>query len=119
MQSEEISKLEIFSSFADNVIVMKISSGKKGSLNFNMNATTPHIKKSIFTKKRQLIINGTSGSVNKEPIISIGILHTFTVFFSQGNFHFQKCRFGRSCKNSTIYHGYKSTGRSMGRKVNW
>lgn len=64
MQSEEISKLEIFSSFADNVIVMKISSGKKGSLNFNMNATTPHIKKSIFTKKSQLIINGTSGSVN-------------------------------------------------------
>jgi alpha-L-fucosidase 2 len=59
-------KREIFSSFADNVIVIKLSSSKKGSLNFNINATTPHIKKSIFTEKNQLVINGTSGSVDNK-----------------------------------------------------
>lgn len=59
-------KREIFSSFADNVIMIKLTSSKKGSLNFNITASTPHLKKSIFTEKNQLIINGTSGSVDNK-----------------------------------------------------
>lgn len=57
---------EIFSSFADNVIMIKLSSGKKGSLNFSIHASTPHLKKSIFTEKNQLVINGTSSSVDNK-----------------------------------------------------
>lgn len=59
-------KREIFTSFADNVVVIKLSSSKKGSLNFNINASTPHLKKSIFTEKNQLVITGTSGSVDNK-----------------------------------------------------
>ncbi|WP_228414796.1 glycoside hydrolase N-terminal domain-containing protein [Chryseobacterium sp. G0201] len=59
-------KREIFSSFADNVIMIKLTSSKKGSLNFNINASTPHLKKSIFTEKNQLVINGTSGSADNK-----------------------------------------------------
>ncbi|ANF49942.1 alpha-L-fucosidase [Chryseobacterium glaciei] len=61
-----IFKREIFSSFVDNVIVIKLSSSKKGSLNFSINASTPHLKKSIFTEKNQLMITGTSGSVDNK-----------------------------------------------------
>ncbi|WP_027379581.1 glycoside hydrolase family 95 protein [Chryseobacterium daeguense] len=57
---------EIFSSFVDNVIIIKLSSSKKGSLNFSINASTPHLKKSIFTEKNQLMITGTSGSVDNK-----------------------------------------------------
>lgn len=59
-------KREIFSSFVDNVIVIKLSSSKKGSLNFSMNASTPHLQKSIFTEKNHLVINGTSGSADNK-----------------------------------------------------
>lgn len=59
-------KREIFSSFADNVIMIKLSSSKKGSLNFSLKATTPHKINSIFTEKNQLVINGTSGSVDNK-----------------------------------------------------
>ncbi|SDQ17756.1 alpha-L-fucosidase 2 [Chryseobacterium soldanellicola] len=57
---------EIFASFVDNVIIIKLSSSKKGSLNFCINASTPHLKKSIFTEKNQLMITGTSGSVDNK-----------------------------------------------------
>ncbi|WEK69488.1 MAG: glycoside hydrolase family 95 protein [Candidatus Chryseobacterium colombiense] len=56
-------KRDIFSSFADNVIIIKLSSSKKGNLNFSINASTPHLQKSIFTEKNQLVINGTSSSM--------------------------------------------------------
>jgi alpha-L-fucosidase 2 len=72
-----IFKREIFSSFVDNVIMIKLSSSKKGSLNFSINASTPHLKKSIFTENNQLIINGTSGSVDNK----IGKINFKTVAF--------------------------------------
>ncbi|MGO4708437.1 glycoside hydrolase N-terminal domain-containing protein [Chryseobacterium sp. 2TAF14] len=59
-------KREIFSSFADNVIMIKLSSNKKGSLNFSVNASTPQKIHSIFTEKNQLVINGTSGSADNK-----------------------------------------------------
>lgn len=59
-------KREIFSSFADNVIMIKLSSSNKGSLNFTLNAYTPHKINSIFTEKNQLVISGTSGSVDNK-----------------------------------------------------
>ena len=57
---------EIFSSFADNVIMVKLSSSKKGSLNFSLNASTPHKINSVFTEKNQLVINGTSSSIDNK-----------------------------------------------------
>jgi len=57
-----IFKREIFSSFADNVIVIKLSSSKKGKLNFNISLASPHLKKSIFTSDHHLIATGTSSS---------------------------------------------------------
>ncbi|MDR6403200.1 MULTISPECIES: glycosyl hydrolase family 95 catalytic domain-containing protein [Chryseobacterium] len=59
-------KREIFTSFADNVVVIKLSSSKKGGLNFSINASSPHLKKSIFTEKNQLVIKGTSGSADNK-----------------------------------------------------
>jgi len=59
-------KREIFTSFVDNVVVIKLSSNKKGTLNFSINATTPHVKKSIFTEKNQLVITGTSSSADNK-----------------------------------------------------
>ncbi|WP_415325600.1 glycosyl hydrolase family 95 catalytic domain-containing protein [Chryseobacterium sp. MMS23-Vi53] len=70
-------KREIFSSLADNVIMIKLSSNQKGSLNFSINASTPHLQKSIFTEKNQLIINGTSGSVDNK----IGKINFKTIAF--------------------------------------
>lgn len=57
---------EIFSSFAENVIIVKLSSSKKGSLNFSLNASTPHKINSVFTEKNQLVINGTSSSIDNK-----------------------------------------------------
>ncbi len=59
-------KREIFSSFADNVIMIKLSSSKKESLNFSLNASTPHKINSVFTEKSQLVINGTSSSIDNK-----------------------------------------------------
>lgn len=59
-------KREIFASFVDNVIIIKLSANKKGSLNFSINASSPHLKKTIFTEKNQLTINGTSGSADNK-----------------------------------------------------
>ncbi|SFT60204.1 alpha-L-fucosidase 2 [Chryseobacterium formosense] len=70
-------KREIFSSFANNVVMIKLSSSKKGSLNFSINASTPHKINSIFTDKNQLVINGTSGSVDNK----IGKINFKTVAF--------------------------------------
>lgn len=55
-------KREIFTSFANNVLLIRLSSSKKGSLNFSINASTPHKIKSIFTENKQLVIQGTGGS---------------------------------------------------------
>lgn len=59
-------KREIFSSFVNNVIMIKLTSSKKGSLNFSVNASTPHKVHSVFTDKNQLIISGTGGSVDNK-----------------------------------------------------
>ncbi|MBM7420492.1 MULTISPECIES: hypothetical protein [Chryseobacterium] len=99
---------------------MKISSGKKGSLNFNINTTTPHIKKSIFTKKNQLIINETSGYVNNRTDYKHRhIIHLYGLFPSGQISPFRNADLAEAAKNSMIYRDDKSTGWSMGWKVNW
>lgn len=55
-------KRETFTSFANNVVVMKLSSSKKGSLNFSVNANSPHKINNVFANNNQLIIEGTSAS---------------------------------------------------------
>lgn len=59
-------KREIFSSFVDNVVIIRLTSSKRGNLNFSISASTPHKIQSVFTQSNQLIINGTSSSVDNK-----------------------------------------------------
>ena len=49
---------ETFASFADRVIVMKISTNKSGKLAFTANYTSPHKKKTFTVNQNDLQING-------------------------------------------------------------
>lgn len=51
---------ETFASFADRVIVMKISANKSGKLSFIANYTSLHQKKSFTINQNNLQINGTT-----------------------------------------------------------
>lgn len=64
-------KREIFSSFANNVIMIKLSSSKKGSLNFSVNASTPHKINSIFTEKNNwsLLERAVLSTIKPEKLI--------------------------------------------------
>jgi len=60
-------KRTTFSSFADDVILMKISASKAGAVSFKLNASSTHKIYQVIQKDGQLFLNGTSGSVdNKE-----------------------------------------------------
>ena len=51
---------ETFASFADRVIIMKISTNKFGKLSFVANYTSPHKKKTFTINQNDLQINGTT-----------------------------------------------------------
>ncbi|MBE8723054.1 glycoside hydrolase family 95 protein [Sphingobacterium pedocola] len=57
---------EIFASFADDVVIVKLTSSKKKGLSFTIGLTTPHIKHNIVAKDRLLALTGTSGSVDSK-----------------------------------------------------
>lgn len=48
---------ELFTSFADNVVIMQITSDKQGALNFTADYVSP-LKHSVSTKKGKLILSG-------------------------------------------------------------
>lgn len=51
---------EALASFADRVIVIRLSTNKAGSLSFTANYSSPHKKKTISVKNLDLQINGTT-----------------------------------------------------------
>ena len=51
---------EIFSSFTDQVIVVRLTADKPGSISCNLNLDSPHEKYTINTKDQVLIMSGTS-----------------------------------------------------------
>ncbi|MCP9768368.1 glycoside hydrolase family 95 protein [Lacihabitans sp. LS3-19] len=51
---------EAFASFADRIIVMRISANKIGAVSFTANYSSPHKKKALSVKNNDLQINGTT-----------------------------------------------------------
>ena len=56
----------IFSSFTDDVIIMKISANKKHSINANITVSSIHKDHQVMLKNEQLMLLGTSGSADNK-----------------------------------------------------
>ncbi|TKC55437.1 glycoside hydrolase family 95 protein [Pedobacter hiemivivus] len=56
----------VFSSFTDNVIIMKISADRKKSINTRIGVSSIHKDHKIATTEKQLLLQGTSGSVDNK-----------------------------------------------------
>ena len=80
-------KREIFSSFIDDVIIMKLSADKKKSITFNIGATSAHKVQNISASGNQLYLTGTSGDIDNKtgkvrfsahvnPLLKGGVLTT-------------------------------------------
>jgi alpha-L-fucosidase 2 len=105
---------EVFASFTDQVIILKITTGKAGAINCTLRLKSPHDSKRIYTDQQRLALTGTSGNhegkkgqVNFEalvtPVLEGGTLtttdsslvvaqaRTLTVYISMGtnvkNYH--------------------------------
>lgn len=59
-------KREMFASFVDDIIIVRLSANKKKSISFSLSATSPHVYKNIKTQTHKLIFEGTSGSVDNK-----------------------------------------------------
>lgn len=56
----------VFSSFSDDVIIMKISADQKASINANIGVSSIHKAQHVGVNEKQLILSGTSGSVDNK-----------------------------------------------------
>lgn len=75
--NDVVYRREIIASLADNVIIVRFTSDKKGMLNFSIDATSPQKAHEVKTQEKQLVVAGTSGSVdNKTGKIKFkGLVH--------------------------------------------
>ncbi|WP_224994828.1 glycoside hydrolase N-terminal domain-containing protein [Cesiribacter sp. SM1] len=55
-------KREMFASFPDHVIMVRLTADKPGSISFNLGADSPQQKHSVTTQNNRLVLTGTSGS---------------------------------------------------------
>ncbi|MDR7370300.1 glycoside hydrolase family 95 protein [Flavobacterium aquidurense] len=55
-------KREFFTSFADDVLIVKLTADKKNSISFSITSTTPQLVSKVKTEGNRLIFEGTSGS---------------------------------------------------------
>lgn len=53
---------EVISSFADDVIAVRLSSSRKGRLSFNASVTSPHARHGVSVRDGDIVLKGTSGS---------------------------------------------------------
>jgi alpha-L-fucosidase 2 len=53
---------EVFASFTDQVIVMKVTAGKGGTVDCTIRLKSPHTSKRIYTEGQRLVLTGTSSS---------------------------------------------------------
>ncbi len=58
---------ELFSSAADQVLVMRISGDRPGSVGFSATFTTPYREKEISVSSNELVLNGQSGRFGNIP----------------------------------------------------
>ncbi len=54
-------KREIFSSFTDQVIIVRLTANKPGSISCNLSLNSPHQKQAIKIAGKKLILTGTTG----------------------------------------------------------
>lgn len=59
-------KRTIFSSFSDDVIIMKISADRKASISANISVSSVHKDHQVDINEKQLILSGTGGSVDNK-----------------------------------------------------
>ena len=59
-------KREIFASFTDDVILVKLTADKKKSISFSLSADSPQILSSSKTQQNQLIFEGTTGNADNK-----------------------------------------------------
>ncbi len=59
-------KREIFSSLADNVILVKLSASKKKSITFSLSASSPQLISTSKVSGKELIFEGTSGNADNK-----------------------------------------------------
>lgn len=57
---------EVFASFVDDVVIVRLTSSKKKALSFTIGLTTPHKKHAIVASDGQLTLTGTSSSVDSK-----------------------------------------------------
>ncbi|MBD0725103.1 alpha-L-fucosidase [Flavobacterium sp. L1I52] len=59
-------KREVFASFADDVIIVKLTADKKKSISFSLSATSPQLLNNFRTQQNKLFFEGTSGSADNK-----------------------------------------------------
>ena len=52
---------EVISSFADDVVAVRLSASRKGMLNFNASVVSPHKKQAIAVEDGDIVLRGTTG----------------------------------------------------------
>lgn len=57
---------EVFASFTDDVIIIRLTSSKKNALSFSIGLSTPHKMHKLAATEKQLSLSGTSGSVDRK-----------------------------------------------------
>ena len=59
-------KREYFATAVDQVIAVRLTADKKRSINFTLNANSPHINKSVTVEDNMLILKGISGDFDNK-----------------------------------------------------
>ncbi|MBF4485752.1 glycoside hydrolase family 95 protein [Flavobacterium sp. CSZ] len=55
-------KREFFTSFADDVLIVKLTADKKNSISFSITSTSPQLVSKVKTEGNRLVFEGTSGT---------------------------------------------------------
>jgi len=59
-------KREVFASFSDDVIIVKLTADKKKSISFSLSATSPQVVSNFKAKDNKLIFEGTTGNADNK-----------------------------------------------------
>lgn len=66
---------EVFSSFVDDVIVMKVTASKRGEISCNLRIETPHLNSNVYGSNDKLILRATTSDHEKKK----GRIHYSTI----------------------------------------
>ncbi|PRD46493.1 glycoside hydrolase family 95 protein [Sphingobacterium haloxyli] len=68
---------EVFASFTDDVVIIRLTSSQKNALSFSVGLSTPHQVHALTLTKNQMHLSGTSGSVDSKTgkVNFEGIVH--------------------------------------------